>query len=144
MASGPLNDDQRDALQWSLYNKRHWAASGERSLARIRKESILTGDRATLELLLRYGVCDKRTLNTTAVDDMMNVALHTAARDDHVSLVGLLLSVGCDVSPTNEVNETPLHLAQCNGRVQRMLIDAGADVHAMDDFGQGALAHCGG
>lgn len=68
-----------------------------------------------------------------AEDDLRQIPLHLAARGGHPEMVRFLLSRGSPVNRTAYNNFTPLRLTS-SGAVARILIKAGADIHARDVY----------
>jgi len=63
-------------------------------------------------------------------------AIHNAARYDHVNIIRMILSAGEHVNTKTPGNlQTPLHIAAQSGaaRAVKFLIDAGANIHALDN-----------
>ena len=54
-------------------------------------------------------------LETANVYD--NSPMHTAAEEGHLESVKLLIQAGCKIDRKNEDEQTPLHLATINGRL---------------------------
>lgn len=74
----------------------------------------------------------------SACDDVGDTLLHAAAYGRCSALLRTLIADGLEVNARNDVQATPLMAAQ--GRdAARALIEAGADVHAVDDLGSAAL-----
>lgn len=91
--------------------------------------------------------CELRHLYPATLRDderKHETAIHAAAARGDVNLLQVLLDHGADLTLTNRFGETPLHLAQ-NPACVRLLIKAGADIHALDCQGATALhAACDG
>jgi hypothetical protein len=66
--------------------------------------------------------------------------LHEAAWAQHAPLVRVLLAAGADPNARNGHHEAPLHRAGGATEVIGLLLDAGADLHALDGWGQNALS----
>lgn len=64
--------------------------------------------------------------------------LHCAVQDSHVPILRLLLDAGGSVGSTDDSGNTGLHWAADRGmaRSARVLLEAGADKHAMNNFGR--------
>lgn len=70
--------------------------------------------------------------------------LHAAVSSDRVELVKLLLAKGAN--PTTHCPDgwaTPLHLGE-SAEIAKLLLDAGAEIDAVDDNGDTPLTRCGG
>jgi ankyrin repeat protein len=91
-----------------------------------------------LQHLIRAGA------NVDAVDRLGNSVLHYAVTSEKVPIVKLILDSGAKVNVTNWWNQTPFHWAvstskdQINTslRVEKLLLDFGADINATDNFGK--------
>jgi ankyrin repeat protein len=64
-----------------------------------------------------------------------------AARENNLTEVSRLLSVGADANSKDDDGETPLHWASMMGHVQvfKELVDHGADIEAKDNDGMTPL-----
>ena len=92
-----------------------------------------------VEMVLKAGA------DTNEQDFLGNTPLHesiTFARTHLAQIVGLLLNFGAQVNIANNRAETPLHLAVWlrQSEVVPILLDAGADPHLVDYFGETALS----
>ncbi len=65
-------------------------------------------------------------------------ALHEATNYDNLEMMALLLQKGADANAAEEDGWRPLWSVRSEAAA-RLLIDAGADIHAKDDFGQSAV-----
>jgi ankyrin repeat protein len=92
-------------------------------------EAAALGDRATVEKLLRTN-----PELVHASDETGFTALHGVAGQDDTELAELLIRHGANVSAKNDMQMTPLHIAQCASIVE-VLVRHGADVNARADFG---------
>eukprot|EP00404_Azadinium_spinosum_P019303 CAMPEP_0180505620 /NCGR_PEP_ID=MMETSP1036_2-20121128/47476_1 /TAXON_ID=632150 /ORGANISM="Azadinium spinosum, Strain 3D9" /LENGTH=184 /DNA_ID=CAMNT_0022515353 /DNA_START=21 /DNA_END=571 /DNA_ORIENTATION=- len=74
-----------------------------------------------------------------------NSALNLAARGGHTDILKFLFERQADPNSRNDFAETPLMCAanRARGDVCRMLIQRGADVHALDENGDNALDFLG-
>ena len=103
----------------------------------------------------------KHNAKIDAVDKDGNQPLHLAWKQWHTATVGLLLSHGADVTALNKHQRKPLdlanesvlkscevhygnhalHVAAQNGHIQtvQLLVDCGADVNALNEYGQTSL-----
>ncbi|KAJ1478455.1 ankyrin repeat-containing domain protein, partial [Baffinella frigidus] len=83
---------------------------------------------------------------STGWDNQSGTALHLAAKKRNPAMVMMLLDNGAAVNVKNTQKERPLHLGaqHCasgsNVEVVLILLDAGADIAAIDSYGQSALA----
>lgn len=70
-------------------------------------------------------------------DDLRNTTIHEAVLDRDIAAVERLIRSGATLEGRDEVGATPLISACSSGqfRIAELLIDAGADVFAVDDFG---------
>ena len=101
-----------------------------------------------MQVLYEHGfyttqMANHQDMSSCIGSDDMSLAVHVAARMQHVGLVKLLLSLKADVSQTNECGETALHLVAEQPRTTRSdviiqaLLDANPSiVNAKDDSGQ--------
>ncbi|KAF5534337.1 hypothetical protein FMEXI_11332 [Fusarium mexicanum] len=82
----------------------------------------------------------KRALKQGADPNTLN-AIHYAAENGSVNIVGLLLEYGVDVDTPNPTNQTALQCAARNGceEVVKFLLEKGADVNATDENDHTAL-----
>ena len=134
-----LSLEDRDALRFVLYGQRRWRSAGESLIARIQARAVTAGDAETLLTLCNFGLYDRHRMNQTSMDGEFSRALHVASRDDKEELVQFLIDNKADVHVTNLLGQTPLHLAPPGSEVARLLLDAGADPDAEDDFGEPAF-----
>lgn len=74
-----------------------------------------------------------------------NTALNLAARSGHIEIMKFLLESRADTNSRNDFAETPLMCAanRARGNVCRLLLERGADVHALDENGDNALDFLG-
>lgn len=112
-------------------------------------EPLSTGAHTVLHLAARRGdlTLGERILAAGGhVDDVTRARetpLHEAARHGHAAFVQLLLDADAAIDPQNVSQQTPLHVAVGSQRasrsalieVLRVLLDAGADPHNVDDQG---------
>lgn len=63
-------------------------------------------------------------------------AVHAAAQKGHPDLVGLLIDHGADINKRTIDGLSALHLAHSNRDVMEKLLQAGADISTLDDYGQ--------
>jgi hypothetical protein len=72
-----------------------------------------------------------------------DTALHLAAENGHVEVVGLLLDLMADIDRPNKIESTPLHRAVSYGKVEvtEFLIERKANVHALNKIGNTPM-HC--
>eukprot|EP00913_Durusdinium_trenchii_P020569 g19319.t2 len=96
------------------------------------------GSRDILEMLLQAGA------DSTAVDELLETALHAAAEAGQLECAEVLLENGETLQLVNQPQEaglTPLHMASRNGHVEmiRLLLDFGACRDARDHMGVNAL-----
>lgn len=70
-----------------------------------------------------------------------DTALHIAAFEGHVDVIGKLLQNGAHVDASNGIGQTPLMLAAANGQTKavRLLLNRKADVRAKNAYGATAL-----
>lgn len=71
-------------------------------------------------------------------DNWGRTALHEATNYDNLEMMALLLQKGADANAAEEDGWRPLWSVRSEAAA-RLLIDAGADIQAKDDFGQNAL-----
>ncbi len=97
-------------------------------------EAIRQGDVAAAERLVASSDVNAREADGTT-------ALHWAAEENAVELVGMLLRAGADPRVANRYGMTPLQLAVVNGsaRLAAALVEAGADVNAVLPEGETVL-----
>ena len=71
--------------------------------------------------------------------------MNLAARGGHTEVVQLLLERRADPNCRNDFAETPLLVAanRAQGKICRLLLDWGADVHSLDENGDNALDFLG-
>ena len=79
--------------------------------------------------------------NIMSTQTKVNESLLYAARDNNISDVELLLSVGANIDTVNPAGASPLILASIFGhtKIAQVLIDKGADINIIDTFGDTAL-----
>lgn len=85
----------------------------------------------TAAVLIRKGAdCTK-----TVVSGLPSI--HWAVKENHPSLLELMLQFGASVDSTDETDNTPLHQAVCDGRkyLVELLLAKGANVNAANDMG---------
>ena len=88
------------------------------------------GQKGTVSPLLDFGA------DTQAYDYNGQTALHLAVSHDHRFVVGLLLNRGAKHDARDKVGRTPLHLLNHDDLpIVKHLLNAGADLRAMDDDG---------
>lgn len=98
--------------------------------------AIKTEKLELVQTLLEHGA------SVSQCDTNGNSPLHAAVISENSRVVEILLKHSADVNATNEKNQTPLHLAiertkkQTNRsfRVERSLLNNGADLNALDFF----------
>ncbi|KAH9056407.1 ankyrin repeat-containing domain protein [Lactarius vividus] len=91
----------------------------------------------------------EQVANVDAVSDFGGTALHYVSGGKHeseeagVGIAQLLLEYGGDVNGQSKQRWTPLHFASFNGKLEiaRLLLDRGAKVDAMDEFGETPLCY---
>lgn len=101
-------------------------------------EAVSSHNFGIVELLLKYGA------NVNEQDDKGNAAIHTAILAEKHRIVQLLLQNSANPNLPNARKQSPFHLAvettkkQTNRsfRVERLLINAGANLNATDYFGK--------
>lgn len=113
-------------------------------------EAAKKGDESLLQALLRSSP------DLEARDDQGLSALHWAAQNGHLHAVELLLKAGQNVRWACREGQTPLHEAVLGAdrsrmragfdedrwvKVLQVLMQAGADPHAVDRWGTSALVH---
>jgi hypothetical protein len=84
-----------------------------------------------------------RKANPAAKDEDGNTVIHYAARQRNVDALKLMLTLGVPVDGRNKDGATPLFVAAGDGREPQnvaVLIAAGADVNAKDNYGRTVLA----
>lgn len=91
-----------------------------------------------IERLLEYGV----EVSTPASDDYGYTPLHEAVFKRDLITAAYLISKGADIKARSKKGCTPLHIAAA-GRPQitKLLIEAGADVNALDENGLSPLVY---
>eukprot|EP00002_Diphylleia_rotans_P031614 TRINITY_DN656_c0_g1_i3.p1 TRINITY_DN656_c0_g1~~TRINITY_DN656_c0_g1_i3.p1 ORF type:complete len:938 (-),score=207.67 TRINITY_DN656_c0_g1_i3:479-3292(-) len=96
------------------------------------------GKLACLELLTQKGAAALRML-----DEQMRSCLHWASIEGASEVVDFLLANGLAIDAKDHMMRTPLILALAYGHenVAQILINRGADIHAIDQFGMSALHH---
>eukprot|EP00811_Abedinium_folium_P008125 NODE_17503_length_939_cov_3.427340.p1 GENE.NODE_17503_length_939_cov_3.427340~~NODE_17503_length_939_cov_3.427340.p1 ORF type:complete len:230 (-),score=59.91 NODE_17503_length_939_cov_3.427340:250-879(-) len=74
-----------------------------------------------------------------------NTPLNLACRGGHIEIMKFLFDKRADPNSRNDFAETPLMCAanRARGNVCRMLLERGADVHALDENGDNALDFLG-
>lgn len=92
-------------------------------------KACVLGNRAAVEDML-----DEDPSLVRATDDMGFTALHGVAGEEQAELAEFLIKKGADVSAKNDVDMTPLHIAQ-NTSIIEVLIRYGADINAKAHFG---------
>ena len=139
-----LDANEIDLLRWILHgNPRH-----DKHLTKLICKSICNGDWRALKVLHDHGfyttqMANHQDMSACIGSDDMCLAIHVAAREQHVGLVKLLVSLKADLSRTNDFRETALHLAADQPRsgrseaIIRALLDANPSMaNAKDDAGQ--------
>ena len=90
---------------------------------------------AIVEILLHIGGnIDYKNDNGTAL-------IHAASKGRE-KVVATLLKCGSDINAKDEDGNTPLHKAVKFGSVTRLLLESGADIDIVNDYGETALALC--
>ncbi|CAE8610480.1 unnamed protein product, partial [Polarella glacialis] len=113
-----------------------------RSVSGVRlANAAYTGDLDTAKQLLNSGVDADIRVKVKG----NNTALNLASRGGHLEIMKLLFDSKADPNSRNDFAETPLLCAanRARGNVCRLLLDRGADVHAMDENGDNALDFLG-
>lgn len=119
-------------------------------------EAARLGDLQAATLLLKHHRSERRVdpllvanLNSREAE-ALRTPLHTAAREGHLALVGVLIQFGADVSAKDRDVREPLHLvAGCGANADKIiaaLLKAGAHINARDLRGTTPLmcAGCAG
>lgn len=91
------------------------------------------GDVLEVQRLVGTGV------DVKAKDADGNTALHWASQSGNVRSMKILLAAGADVNAKNVGLATPLMYGSHKAVSVRTLVDAGADIHAVDEEGRNAL-----
>ena len=97
---------------------------------------VICSDKEMAEIIIDKGVL------INAMDFENRTALHYAGERQKVELAGILLKNGADVKLVGNYGRTPLILtARQNGNtvIMKKLIDHGANINAVDKFGDSAL-----
>ena len=84
-----------------------------------------------------------RKANPAVKDADGNTVVHYAARQRNVEVLKLMLTLGVPIDGRNKDGTTPLLVAAADGRepqIVQVLIAAGADVNARDNYGRSVLA----
>jgi hypothetical protein len=68
-----------------------------------------------------------------------NGALQAAAQKGHPDLVGFLIDHGADINKRTIDGLSALHLAHCNKDIMEKLLQAGADISTLDQYGRTPL-----
>jgi ankyrin repeat protein len=86
----------------------------------------------------------RNALRFTADSEDGSTLLHRAARGRKIATVVTVLTRGGDPNKRTRTGSTPLHMAVEGGcaRCARALLDAGAEVDALDEAGVSPLLHC--
>ncbi|HZR97069.1 MAG TPA: ankyrin repeat domain-containing protein [Chloroflexota bacterium] len=92
-------------------------------------EAVVRGDHATARAMLAAAPALAR-----AADDLGFTALHLLATEDDPAMAELLLAAGADVNARNDMDMTPLHIAQAASLVE-VFVGHGADVNARARYG---------
>lgn len=110
--------------------------SGE-SVVKLLENPLLNaaraGDVLEVQRLVGTGV------DVKAKDADGNTALHWASQSGNVRSMKILLAAGADVNAKNVGLATPLMYGSHKAVSVRTLVDAGADIHAVDEEGRNAL-----
>jgi hypothetical protein len=91
------------------------------------------GNEAVLRLLIEKGT------DVNAQGGHYNGALQAAAQKGHPDLVGLLIDHGADINKGTIDGLSALHLAHSNKDIMEMLLQAGADISTLDQYGRTPL-----
>ena len=121
--------------QFPAVNVPHTALAKVRYTA-LAFEAVKQGDLAKLHEYLGLG------LNPLVTDDYGDTLLHTAALHGQITVLRWLATVQkLPLEVGSQIGRTPLLVATINGQLQAMaaLVDAGADKHAKNVFGDQAI-----
>lgn len=133
----PVMHDRVDRLEYllNLGLDPNECSNNGRSLL---SEACRVGDRACVSLLLQRGANATPQFEPAEAQSSFQIPLFCAAESGSAECVRLILEAGANPNTKDDCNNTALMYTE-SAEVALVLIDAGADIHLINNYGEDAL-----